>query len=161
VTAALVPGVVESAELPSTSDGTSLLTIAELENRVADATILSGYVVVHAGSGDLADGMPPSVVATDVQALWQAIAAKGATPIVALALPSDEYGAEVIELNALLQGAAATSGFDVLDLYSPVATAAGSWNTALSSDGALPNASGSQVLAQAAIAQLPPLTAAK
>jgi hypothetical protein len=162
VTAALVPGVVESFELaPSASGDTSALAVSDLQDRVNAAPSLTGYVVIQAGAEDLNDGALPSVVATEVQALWQAVATKGATPVVALVSPSDENGAEVIELNGLLQTAAATAGLGVLDLYSPVAAPNGSWETTFSDDGAAPNTAGSEALAQSAIAQLPPLTATK
>jgi hypothetical protein len=161
VTAALVPGVVDSVELVTPVEGTSLLTVSDLQDRVAAATILNGYVVVQAGSGDIDNGMLPSTVAIEVQALWQALVSKGATPVVALVSPSDENSSEVIELNELLQAAAAAAGLGVLDLYSPVAAPDGSWVTTFSSDGAIPNEAGSQALAQTAIAQLPPLTATK
>lgn len=161
VAASLVPGIVASAELVPTAAFDSTLTVSDLREQVTAAPGLTGYVVVQAGSGDLNDGVPPSAVATEVQTLLQAVIDKGATPIVALSWPSDENGAEIIELNRLLQTAAGEGGFGVLDLYSPVAAADGSWGDTFSSDGALPNDAASQLLARAAIDQLPPLTAKK
>jgi hypothetical protein len=161
VTAALVPNVVESAELPAPAVDAGLLTTDELQDRIDAASVLSGYTVVLTGTGDLEEGSDPAVVAGEVQVLWQAVVAKGATPIVALVQPSDEYGAEVIELNGLLQTAATAAGYGVLDLYSPVAAPDGSYASAYSADGVSPNEAGSQVLAETVIAQLPTLTARK
>lgn len=122
---------------------------------------LSSFVIVHAGAGDLDAGTAPAAVATEVQGLWQAVAAKGGTPIVTLVSPSNENRAETVELNGLLQTAAAAAGFGVLDLYAPVAASNGSWSPTFSTDGVLPNAAGSQALAQAVVSQLPQLVVTK
>jgi len=161
VTAGLVPGAVENAELAAPAAGAGLLTTEELQNRVDASTALTGFVVVQSGTGDLEAGADPVVISSRVQGLWQSVIAKGATPIVALVPPSDQYGAEVIELNGLLQTAATAAGHGILDVYSPIAAADGSYGPSFSSDGIAPNAAASQLLAQTAIAQLPQLTAAK
>ena len=161
MTAGLVPGAVENAQLAAPAAGVGLLTTAELQNRVDASAALTGFVVVQSGTGDLEDGADPEVVASRVQVLWQSVIAKGATPIVALLPPSEQYGAEVVELNGLLQTAATAAGHCILDVYTPVAAADGSYGPSFSSDGISPNAAASQLLAKAAIAQLPQLTATK
>ncbi|KJC63677.1 SGNH/GDSL hydrolase family protein [Agreia bicolorata] len=161
VAASLVPGVVAGGDFAPTATVDSALTVSELEARVAAVPSLSGFVVVHAGAGDLDVGTAPAAVATEVQGLWQAVAAKGGTPIVTLVSPSNENGAETVELNGLLQTDAAAAGFGVLDLYSPVAASNGSWSPTFSADGVLPNAAGSQALAQAVVSQLPQLVVTK
>jgi lysophospholipase L1-like esterase len=161
VAAALVPGVAANAELaPSEGDSVGL-TVSDLRDRLDAAPALNGFVLVQAGFEDLAGGTLPTTAVSEIQELLQEIVAKGAVPIVALATPSDENGVEVIELNGLLQAAASESGFGVLDLFSPVAAADGSWDAAFSDDGVVPNAAGSDALAQAAIVQLPQLTVSK
>jgi len=161
VAASVVPGVIAGGELAPTEAMESPLTVSELQGRVASAPSLAGYVVVNVGSGDIDGGSAPSAIVTEIQGLWQDVVAKGGTPIVALVAPSNENVTETVEINGLLRTAAAEAGFGVLDLYSPVAAANGSWTPSFSSDGALPNAEGAQALAQAVVSQLPQLVAAK
>lgn len=158
VAAGLVPNLVDLRELPSPEAGADLLTTDQLQNRLDAVPVLSGYTVVQSGTGDIEDGADPVSVSAGVQLLWQAVAGKGATPIVALVPPSDEYGDEVIELNGLLRAAATAAGYGVLDLYSPLAAPDGSYAPNYSTDGVSPNAAASQLLADTAKAQLPPLS---
>jgi len=160
VSAGLVPGIVDSAEIPSTAATTPAST-AEVLARLETVPALSGFVVVQAGTGDLDDGADATAATAAIQALWQAVRARGGTPIVALVPPSDVYGTEVVELNGLLQNAAATGGYGVLDLYTPVAAPDGSWADTYSDDGVSPNVAGAQVLSQTAVNALPPLISTK
>jgi hypothetical protein len=161
VTAGLVPGVVEGADLLASADEDSAPTPSDLGARIAAAPTLAGYVLVQFGAEALDEGAIPSDVASDVETLWQAVVAKGAIPVAILVSPSNENGPEVIELNGLLQNAAVTAGYPVLDLYSSVAASDGSWASTFSDDGLRPNVVGSETLAQVAIAQLPQMTAKK
>lgn len=161
VSAGLVPGVIESTELSVVPDAPTLLTTAEVAVRLDAVPTLSGFVVVQAGAGDINNGTDATVAISNIQALWQAVQARGGVPVVALAPPSDVYGAEVIELNGLLQTSAAANGFGVLDLYTPVAAPDGSWADAYSIDGVSADAAGAQLLAQTAITQLPQLVTPK
>lgn len=161
VAAGLVLNLVDVNEIPSPEAGVGLLTTDELQDRLDAVPVLSGYTVVQSGTGDIEDGADPVSVSAGVQLLWQSVAGKGATPIVALVPPSDEYGDEVIELNGLLRAAATAAGYGVLDLYTPLAAPDGSYAPNYSTDGVSPNAAASQLLADTAKAQLPPLSPLK
>ena len=70
---------------------------------------------------------------------------------------SDRFGAQVVELNAILQRDAAQQGLAVIDVYSPVADRDGTWADGLTTDGIHANKAGSDKMAAAAVQQLPPL----
>lgn len=161
VAASSVSGVTAASVLGSTTIPESPLTVAELQQTVDATTTLTGYVIVQAGSTDVAEGALPGTVASSVENLWKAVAIRGATPIVALVPPSDDQTESVVALNDLLQTAAATAGYAVLDLNTPVAAPNGTWAAGLSSDGVVANEQGSQILAEAVAVQLPSLVQKK
>lgn len=161
VAASSVSGVAAASVLGSTTIAESPLTVAELQQTVDTTTTLTGYVIVQAGSTDIAEGALPTTVASSVENLWKAVAIRGATPIVALVPPSDDQAENVVALNDLLQAAAVAADYTVLDLNTPIAASNGTWATGLSSDGVIANSQGSQILAEAVAAQLPTLVQKK
>jgi hypothetical protein len=120
-----------------------------------------GFVVIQAGARELVAGQDPEQVLLSVQGLWAAVRDRGGIPIAALVPPSDDEPSAVVEFNELLRAAAATQTVPVLDVYSPVAAADGSWAPGFSDDdGSRASAAGSTAMAQAVVAQLPALVVA-
>jgi lysophospholipase L1-like esterase len=125
----------------------------------AAAAAQGGYVLVQAGTNDLLAGSSPTQAAADIQALWAGVRDRGSTPIAVLVPPSSEVGAEVIELNRLLVDGAAVENVAVLDVYTPVAEADGSWQAGTSDDGKHANLTGASLQANEVLVQLPALLA--
>lgn len=125
----------------------------------ASAAAQNGYVLVQAGTNDLLAGSSPARAASDVQSLWEGVRDRGSTPIAVLVPPSSEVGAEVIELNLLLAGAARADGIAILDVYTPVADAGGRWQAGTSDDGKHANLEGATRQANEVLAQLPGILA--
>jgi lysophospholipase L1-like esterase len=125
----------------------------------ATAAAPGGYVLVQAGTNDLLAGSSPAQAAADIQGLWAGVRDRGSTPIAVLVPPSSEVGAEVIELNRLLADAARIEGVAILDVYTPVADAAGGWQAGTSDDGKHANLAGASLQANEVLAQLPGLLA--
>jgi hypothetical protein len=125
-----------------------------LLDRLDAAANGADLVIVQAGTNDLLRGRSPAEAAEGVRALWEGIAARGASPIGALIPPSDTRGALAVELNRLLAEAAAARGIPVIDVYSAVAAEDGSWAAGLTNDGIHSNRRGSDLMAEAARGQL-------
>ena len=161
--ASQIAGVaVAGAVVSAPADGTSNTTVAELQSKIdAITAALSGYVIVQAGSADVAEGTASRTVAASVQNLWKAVSIRGATPVVALLPPSDENAESVTAVNELLTAAASAEGYPVLDLHTAVAAANGTWAAGYSDDGVAANDQGSQVLSQAVSTQLSELVRKK
>jgi lysophospholipase L1-like esterase len=121
----------------------------------------NGYVLVQAGTNDLLAGSSPERAATDIQTLWTGVRERGSTPIAVLVPPSSQVGAKVIALNELLAGAARRDGIAILDVYTPVADADGSWQAGTSDDGKHANEVGGTRQAEAVLAQLPGILAGR
>lgn len=136
-------------------------SIQDMQNSLAAAESLTGFVIVQAGSLEVRNGIAASEVASGIEALWQSVRDRGATPIASLLPPSDDDSAATVELNNLLASAASSKSIGVLDLHKSVATQTGAWATGLSGDGVNPNAEGSRALAQATAQQLPALVEKK
>jgi lysophospholipase L1-like esterase len=153
VSAGAVPGV-QSGPVASQA-GATIETLAGL---LDSATVpAGGFVVVQAGTPELADGQDPAEVLLSVQSLWAGVRERGGIPIAALVPPSDDEPAAVAQFNELMRAAAATQTVPVLDVYTAVAAADGSWAPGFSDDGVQVSAAGSTVMAQAVVAQLPAL----
>ncbi|MBJ2119966.1 SGNH/GDSL hydrolase family protein [Arthrobacter sp. MSA 4-2] len=129
-----------------------------LVDRLDAAVRQADLVVVQAGTNDIRKGRSPEQAAEGVRVLWDGITARGAAPIAALVPPSETQPALAVELNRLLRTAAEARGMPLLDVYTPVAAADGSWRAGLSNDGIHSNRKGSDLLAEAARGQLAGLT---
>jgi len=140
--------------------GAVAATIASGLDEAAGAA-QNGYVLVQAGTNDLLAGSSPARAAADIQSLWQGVRDRGSTPIAVLVPPSSEVGAEVIELNRLLAGAARVEGIAILDVYTPVAEADGGWQAGTSDDGKHANLTGASLQANEVLAQLPGILAGR
>lgn len=152
-------------------EGVSMGAFASQPGAVADtiasgldeaaAAAQNGYVLVQAGTNDLLAGSSPARAASDIQSLWAGVRDRGSTPIAVLVPPSSEVGAEVIELNLLLAGAARADGIAILDVYTPVAEAGGGWQAGTSDDGKHANIEGATRQANEVLAQLPGILAGR
>ncbi len=129
-----------------------------LVDRLDAAARRADLVVVQAGTNDIRKGRSPEQAAEGVRVLWDGISARGAAPVAALVPPSDTHPGLAVELNRLLKTAAQARGMPLLDVYTPVAAADGSWRAGLSNDGIHSNRKGSDRMAAAARAQLAGLT---
>jgi lysophospholipase L1-like esterase len=129
-----------------------------LAARLDAATAKKGLVIVQAGTNDLLALKTPAQAAAGVQALWQGIKDRGATPVAALVPPSDKAPDGVVQLNDLLARAAAAQGLKVIDVYHAVANPDGTWAAGTTADGTHANKAGSDRMATAASEQLPELT---
>ncbi|WP_202565983.1 SGNH/GDSL hydrolase family protein [Agreia sp. COWG] len=154
-------GVQPSAQLGVAQVSESPVTVTELQQKIDATTSLTGYVIVQAGSTDIANGVSSAAIAAQVENLWKAVTIRGATPIVALVPPSDDEPETVVAVNDALKTAAATAGYGVLDLNASVASTNGTWATGFSDDGVVANAQGSRALADAVVSQLPALVQKK
>ncbi|HYH77377.1 MAG TPA: SGNH/GDSL hydrolase family protein [Arthrobacter sp.] len=132
-------------------------TATALESRLDQAVAAQGMVIIQAGTNDLGAGMGSAATADSVRKLLQGVKDRGATPILALIPPSATKGPEVQETNRLLSEYAAREDIGILDLTSGVAGPEGRWRDGLSDDGVHANAAGAQVMAAAAMEQLPSL----
>ena len=158
----VVANAVEGASTGATASqpGAVADTIASGLDEAA-AAAPNGYVLVQAGTNDLLAGSSPARAAADIQSLWQGVRDRGSTPIAVLVPPSSEVGAEVIELNRLLAGAARSEGIAILDVYTPVAEADGGWQAGTSDDGKHANLKGASLQANDVLAQLPGILAGR
>ncbi|WP_294567984.1 SGNH/GDSL hydrolase family protein [uncultured Arthrobacter sp.] len=129
-----------------------------LVDRLDAAVRQADLVVVQAGTNDIRKGRSPEQAAEGVRVLWDGIAARGAAPVAALVPPSETQPALAVELNRLIRTAAEARGIPLLDVYTAVAAADGSWRAGLSNDGIHSNRKGSDLLAEAARGQLAGLT---
>ena len=156
----VVANAVEGASLGAfaSQPGAVAATIASGLDE-ATAAAQNGYVLVQAGTNDLLAGSSPARAASDIQSLWEGVRDRGSTPIAVLVPPSSEVGAEVIELNLLLAGAARADGIAILDVYTPVADAGGRWQAGTSDDGKHANLEGATRQANEVLAQLPGILA--
>ncbi|SMG16119.1 GDSL-type esterase/lipase family protein [Agreia pratensis] len=161
VGAGAVPNAVDGAEVPAPTAATTQLTVEELGSLLEGSPSLQGYIVVQAGSTEVADGAEPAPVARSLGVLWQAIRDRGGIPIATLLPPSDDDASETNALNSAIASAAQAAGVGVLDLHTAVSTPSGFWAAGLSDDGETANADGSSALATAAEAQLPVLLTAR
>lgn len=156
VSAGAVAGV-QAGAVASQAGSTVEILAGLLDTATAPA---GGFVVVQAGTPELADGQDPAEVLLSVQTLWAGVRERGLVPIAALVPPSDDEPAAVAQFNELLRAAAATQTVPVLDVYTSVAAADGSWAAGFSDDGVQVSAAGSTAMAQAVVAQLPALAVA-
>ena len=158
----VVANAVEGASTGATASqpGAVADTIASGLDEAA-AAAPNGYVLVQAGTNDLLAGSSPARASADIQSLWQGVRDRGSTPIAVLVPPSSEVGAEVIELNRLLAGAARAEGIAILDVYTPVAEADGGWQAGTSDDGKHANLEGASLQANDVLAQLPGILAGR
>ncbi|SMQ58420.1 GDSL-like Lipase/Acylhydrolase family protein [Agreia sp. VKM Ac-1783] len=161
IESATVGGVQSSARLGLERVSGSTAAVADLQQEIDATTSLSGYVIVQAGSTDVARGASSESIAAQVETLWKAVTIRGATPIVALLPPSDDDPEAIIAVNDALKTAAAAAGYGVLDLNAAVASPNGTWVTGFSDDGVVANARGSRILADAVASQLPVLVQEK
>ncbi len=129
-----------------------------LVDRLDAAVRQADLVVVQAGTNDIRKGRSSEQAAEGVRVLWDGITARGAAPVAALVPPSDTQPALAVELNRLLRTAAKARNMPLLDVYTPVAAADGSWRAGLSNDGIHSNRKGSDLMAEAARGQLAGLT---
>jgi hypothetical protein len=129
----------------------------DLVDMLDDAAAGADLVVVQAGTNDILSGRSPRDAAQGVGALWDGIAERGAEPVAALIPPSETRPALAVELNRLITAEAQARGLPVVDVYTPVAAADGSWLAGLSDDGVHSNKRGSDLMAAAARDQLPDL----
>ncbi|AJW79903.1 SGNH/GDSL hydrolase family protein [Clavibacter michiganensis subsp. insidiosus] len=124
------------------------------------ATATGGAVVVQVGTNDLLSGRTPAQAVDGIAALWEGVRDRGAEPVAALVPPSDEVPEEVLALNEAIRDAATAEDVPLLDVYSTVADADGSWADGLTVDRRHANDAGSDLMAQAAREQLPAVIAA-
>ena len=149
----VVSGNIPDAELgafESQPGATSTTLIKRLDAAAAHG----GLVLVQAGTNDLIAGRRPATALTGIEALWDGITERGATPVAMLVPPSNKHGQQTVELNDLIRKAAAKRGLALIDVYTVVANPDGTWRHGLTTDGIHANAEGSAPMAAAAQEQI-------
>lgn len=148
-----VPGV--SPGVLASEPGRSSIA---LKAWVGDATAQGGVVLVQAGTNDLLlDRSTPATAAQGVEALVDAVSARGVRTVLVSVPPSATLGPDTNRLNALLEAWASGHTVPWLDVTSAVAQPDGTWRPGLTQDGIHADPSGGEIMAAAVRAQLPGL----
>ncbi|MCF6746301.1 hypothetical protein E9529_18895 [Blastococcus sp. KM273128] len=103
-------------------------------------------VLVLAGTNDVRQGRTEGTIG-NLTRMAEEIEAGGATPVFATLPPSDEFPEETAALNERLQAWADEQGVELLDFWTPLADADGTFADGMSDDGTHPSAEGTEVLA--------------
>lgn len=149
IVAGSVPGA-EMGAFQSQPGAESTSLVKRLDAAAADG----GLVLVQAGTNDIIAGKTPAEALTGIEALWDGIKRRGATPVAMLEPPSDKHGGKTAALNDLIRKAAAERGMALIDVYTVVANPDGTWKAGLTKDGIHANTAGSAPMTAAAQAQL-------
>lgn len=154
IVAGAVPGA-EMGAFQSQPGAESTSLVKRLDAAAADG----GLVLVQAGTNDIIAGKTPAEALTGIEALWDGIKQRGATPVAMLEPPSDKHGGKTVALNDLIRQAAKARHMALIDVFTVVANSDGTWKDGLTKDGIHANAAGSAPMAAAAQTQLTALVA--
>lgn len=112
-------------------------------------------VILQAGTNDLHSARTPTETAAAIEDLVTDLQATGSDVILASIPPSSLRPAQILATNLLITAWAAQTDVPLLDVTTDVSTLTGDWREGETSDGIHANQHGSQVMADAALEQLP------
>jgi len=135
--------------------GTLGTTLTHLLPNVLAQSETPGACIVMAGANDVDQGVPLSTSIANLESITAQLLAKGIVPVLVV-VPPDQYtadrGAATQAWNAWVQEYAAAERLPLLDAYTPVANADGTWKPGYTSDLINPNMWGSVAIARQALA---------